>query len=86
LPQVPVGWQWIDGGGVKGSYWFNELTGSSQWVHPIDDFIKSTLSALRAPLKPMSLPHMQTVFGHVTFEKLQKRLQAEAAAATEGKD
>ena len=31
-------------------FWHNELCGSSQWQHPVDEYIKQLLQALRTPL------------------------------------
>ena len=40
-------------------FWHNELTATSQWQHPIDEFIKATVSTLRSPLHPRALPHLE---------------------------
>ena len=44
-------------------FWHNELCGSSQWQHPVDEYIKQLLQALRTPLNPRSGPIVRVLLG-----------------------
>ena len=53
---LPAGWVQVEHPKEEQRhFWFNELAGSSQWRHPVDDFIHQTLKMQRAP----SSPHVQ---------------------------
>jgi len=62
---TPIGWIQLEtySEGRPVSYWHNELLGASQWNHPIDEFVKCTLKALRQPLHPICTPQLQAMFG-----------------------
>ena len=45
------------------SFWRNELTGVAQWQHPIDEFVKSVIKALRTPLHPHSAFVLASLLG-----------------------
>ena len=44
-------------------FWHNELCGSSQWQHRVDEYIKQLLQALRTPLNPRSGPIVRVLLG-----------------------
>ena len=33
-------------------FWHNEISQTSQWQHPVDDFVKATIKMQRAPSSP----------------------------------
>ena len=44
----PAGWVLVERPVSQGTaFWYNELTGSAQYQHPVDHFIKNTLKLLR---------------------------------------
>lgn len=48
---LPAGWVQVDHPHQHGcTYWHNEICGSSQWAHPVDDFIKAIIKAQRAAI------------------------------------
>ena len=50
---MPAGWTRLEHPEMLGmAFWHNTLTNTSQWVHPIDDYIKGTIKMLRAPSSP----------------------------------
>ena len=49
---LPAGWVQLDHPTEHRPYWHNEICGSSQWQHPVDDFIKATIKMQRQPLSP----------------------------------
>ena len=55
-------------GGVGLPYWRNELTGAAQWQHPIDDFVKAAIKALRTPLHPHSSFLLTSLLGPGAME------------------
>ncbi|KAL1530867.1 hypothetical protein AB1Y20_001761 [Prymnesium parvum] len=77
---VPLGWVKVTRNAQPSFYWYNELLGISQWTHPIDDFIKCTLKALRQPLHATCLPQVRALLG---VEHLQPEdLTADGASAS----
>jgi hypothetical protein len=46
---LPAGWVQVSHEGEQKSFWHNEICGSSQWRHPVDDFITQTIKMQRAP-------------------------------------
>ena len=44
---VPAGWISLRDPASGASYWHNEISNTSTWHHPVDEFIKSTLHMLR---------------------------------------
>ena len=69
---TPIGWIHLTQGIPPVAYWHNELLGISQWNHPIDEFIKCTLKALRQPMQPICLPQLQALLGP-QFNPLESR-------------
>ena len=61
---VPLGWAIVDHPiAQQPSFWHNELSQISQWQHPVDDYIKSLVLALRTPLNPRSAPLVRVMLG-----------------------
>ena len=54
---LPAGWVQLDHPTKGAPFWHNEICGSSQWQHPVDDFVKATIKMQRAP----SSPHVQAM-------------------------
>jgi len=52
---VPAGWVQVFHPKEQLHYWYNEMTDSSRWQHPVDDFIKTHMKILRTPHHPSSL-------------------------------
>ena len=48
---VPAGWVSVDHPTADhgARFWHNQISGTSQWSHPIDDYIKACLKMCRAP-------------------------------------
>jgi len=70
---VPIGWGQAKHPSTDTTYfWHNELTATSQWQHPVDEFVKATVSTLRSPLHPRAMPHLEANLG----EKLTKQALA----------
>ena len=44
---VPAGWVAATNAASGATYWHNEISNTSTWNHPVDEFIKSTLHMLR---------------------------------------
>ena len=51
-------------------FWYNEMTESSRWQHPVDDFIKTNLKIMRTPHHPHAVTARRTSLG--TFNKRSK--------------
>ena len=49
---VPAGWVQVEHPVDGQNFWHNEISGTSQWQHPVDEFIKASLKMLRAPSHP----------------------------------
>ena len=51
---VPVGWVHVEHPAEESGahFWHNRIGGTSQWGHPVDDFIKSQIKMSRAPSHP----------------------------------
>ena len=51
---VPVGWVHVEHPAEENGahFWHNRIGGTSQWGHPVDDFIKSQIKMSRAPSHP----------------------------------
>jgi len=70
---VPIGWGQAKHPSTDTTYfWHNELTATSQWQHPVDEFVKATVSTLRSPLHPRAMPHLEANLG----EELTKQALA----------
>ena len=37
-------------------FWYNEICGTAQWQHPVDDFVKTTIKLQRLPNGQMMQP------------------------------
>ena len=48
---VPAAWVACDDRNGR-RFWHNELTGTSHWVHPVDDYVRATLKTLRSGIDP----------------------------------
>ena len=74
---VPLGWAPIAApiGSVVHELWYNEVTHSSQWLHPIDETVKDLLRSLRAPMRPSSAPVVETALGASHFVRSPLSLQ-----------
>ena len=66
---VPLGWVPIAApiGSVVHELWYNEVTHSSQWLHPVDETVKDLLRSLRAPMRPSSAAVVETALGAAHF-------------------
>ena len=66
---VPLGWVPIAApiGSVVHELWYNEVTHSSQWLHPVDETVKDLLRSLRAPMRPSSAAVVETALGAAQF-------------------
>ena len=49
---LPAGWVELDHPTQQATFWHNEITDSSQWQHPVDDFVKATIKMQRSPSSP----------------------------------
>ena len=51
---MPVGWVHVEHPAEESGahFWHNRIGGTSQWGHPVDDFIKSQIKMSRAPSHP----------------------------------
>ena len=49
--RVPAAWVACDDRNGR-RFWHNELTGTSHWVHPVDDYVRATLKTLRSGIDP----------------------------------
>ncbi len=48
---MPAAWVACDDRNGR-RFWHNELTGTSHWVHPVDDYVRATLKTLRSGIDP----------------------------------
>ena len=62
---LPAGWVRVQHPDEGVLFWHNELTGGSQWMHPIDDFIKMNLKILRSPSHQHSLVMRRSSIGYL---------------------
>ena len=53
---LPAGWVQVDHPTQQAQFWHNEICQSSQWQHPVDDFVKATIKMQRQPSSPHSSP------------------------------
>ena len=77
---VPLGWAQAEHPtpGLP-PFWHNELSQTSQWLHPIDELVKAMLSALRSPLHPRAAPQVESLLG----EDAQKAFDTSAPNSPE---
>ena len=50
---LPAGWVQVEHPTqAPAMFWHNEICQSSQWQHPVDDFVKATIKMQRSPSSP----------------------------------
>ena len=61
---TPIGWGVAEHPELsQPPFWHNELTLTSQWQHPTDEFVKTLATAIRGPLQPRSKGIVRTLLG-----------------------
>jgi len=51
---LPAGWVQANHPTLQAAFWHNEICHSSQWQHPVDDFIRTTIKMQRSPSSPQA--------------------------------
>ena len=49
---LPAGWVQLEHPKEDAAFWHNEISQSSQWQHPVDDFVRATVKMQRSPTSP----------------------------------